>query len=522
MLSFLALVAVILASTAEPSFFPKPSSYVPGPASTCGNFVSNHKVTALSDDDVANAKRYLSNLSNFIFYTDKAPSGNVNSIETVISSTATIPMEAEQGYSISFSGSKILINADTIFGAYYAYETLSQMIKYDEDKNSYMIYTYTIQDKPRFPWRGLHIDTARHFLPMSAIKRQIIGMASAKMNVLHWHIADAESFSWKPTNTPDMSKAAYKGGKLYYTSEQVKNIVDFAKEWGVHVYIEIDTPGHTYSWKKAYPSIVADCPSKSKNINNVALDISQDLTYTIASQLYNELIELTGKYIHLGGDEVVTSCWKEDPDTSAWMKEEGYSVYDIWSRFETRLDGMINSEAVPIFWQEAFQYNVINAVRTTAIIQSWEDQATLGSIVKAGYRGLLSGGWYLDKQIPALNGTTRYAFYETWKDFYNNEPTAGLNLTEEEEKRILGGEACMWSEGIDVGAIDTYIWPRTLAVSERLWSSKYTTDLDDAKARIQVQRCTLLRRGIGAGPVGPNEPCDGQFDHWNYVQYNEN
>eukprot|EP00766_Chilomastix_caulleryi_P002292 gnl/Chilomastix_caulleri/328.p1 GENE.gnl/Chilomastix_caulleri/328~~gnl/Chilomastix_caulleri/328.p1 ORF type:complete len:236 (+),score=57.76 gnl/Chilomastix_caulleri/328:195-902(+) len=235
------------------------------------------------------------------------------------------------------------------------------------------------------------------------------------------------------------------------------------------------------------------------------------------------MVSLTGgKYVHLGGDEVITSCWKEDPDMVEMIAEHGGDAYSAWREYATRIDGLLDPNAVPIFWQEVFQYGVIQNVRTSAIIQSWADQATLGEIVKAGYRGLLSGGWYLDKQVPRLDGVTHYGFYDTWRDFYENEPTAGLGLTAQQEKLILGGEACLWGEGIDVGAIDTYVWPRALAVSERLWSSKYITDEDDAKARIQVHRCNLLRRGIAAGPIGPNEPCEGQFLYWNFQQFNDN
>lgn len=519
-LGVLALLAVVFAAAQEPSLFPKPTSYTKGAAVTLGNFIASQTVHADSKDDISSAKDYLSNLAQYIFYPSVIAHGTVNAIDTTIYKTATIPMESDSGYSISVSGSTIKVLADDIFGAFNAYQTIAELIKYDEELGSYVIYAYTIQDTPRFKWRGLHIDTARHFYPLSAIRRQIIAMAAAKFNVLHWHLVDAESFPWKPDNYPEMANGAYRDGKLFYTSQDIKTIFDFGKMWGIYVYIEIDTPGHTYSWRKGHEEIVADCPSKSYNINNVALDISNDLTYSIASDLYNEILAITGKYIHLGGDEVITSCWNEDPDTAAMMQNKGLDGHGIWKEYETRIDGLINPEAVPIYWQEAFQYGTLSNVRTTAIIHSWEDQKTLGDIVKAGYRGLLSGGWYLDQQIPALDDTTHYAFYETWKDFYANEPTAGLNLTADQEKLILGGEVCMWSEGVDVGSIDTMIWPRALAVAERLWSSKDTTDEDDAKARIQVHRCQLLRRGIAVGPIGPNEPCDGQFEYWDYVQYN--
>lgn len=518
----LALISLAFATIPEPVLFPLPKQYTPGTAVTLGNFVANVKVNAANSNDISNAKRYLKNLSKYIFYDDLTPSGVITSIETTINSKASYPVEADQSYNISFSGSKIIVNAGSIYGAYYAYETIGQLIKFDEDQKLYYIYQATITDAPRFKWRGIHIDTARHFHPLSSIKRQILAIAASKMNVLHWHIADAESFSWKPDTVPDIAKGAYKSGRLFYTSQDIKNVINFANMWGVHVYIEVDTPGHTYSWKYGYPDLVANCPSKSSNINNVALDISKDETYDIVSSLYNELYILTGKYIHMGGDEVVTSCWKEDPDTSAMMTKYNTDGYGIWTMYETKIDSLVEQEVVPIFWQEVFQYKVGENVRKTAIFQSWEDQKTLGDIVKAGYRGILSGGWYLDKQIPALDSTTHYGFYETWEDFYNNEPTKGLNLTEDQENLILGGEACMWGEAIDAGAIDTFLWPRTLAVSERLWVPKSVTDTNSAKTRIQAHRCVLLRRGIGAGPIGPNEPCEGQFEHWNYTQYNEN
>ncbi|GIQ83291.1 beta-hexosaminidase [Kipferlia bialata] len=185
-------------------------------------------------------------------------------------------------------------------------------------------------------------------------------------------------------------------------------------------------------------------------------------------------------------------------------------VHGLWRYFTQTLNTVMPEGVTQVVWQETFQNG--NPIPLDTIVQSWEDQATLGDIVKAGYRGLLSGGWYLDKQIPGY--PTHYLFADTWQNFYSNEPTAGLDLDEHEEALILGGEVPMWGEAIDAANIDSWIWPRAAAVAERLWSQKEVSDIDVAIPRLADFRCQLVMAGVRSGPVHPDHPCPGEEMYW--------
>eukprot|EP00767_Chilomastix_cuspidata_P004118 gnl/Chilomastix_cuspidata/425.p1 GENE.gnl/Chilomastix_cuspidata/425~~gnl/Chilomastix_cuspidata/425.p1 ORF type:complete len:517 (+),score=141.80 gnl/Chilomastix_cuspidata/425:51-1601(+) len=501
---------------ADPAIFPLPSQLVTGSQETCGDFFSAHTIDAPTDKIESMLDTYLQRLKNQTFYADITPSGTVSSISTTVTSSETVPIDVDESYELDVDGSKISVTAATVFGAFHAYETLIQLIEFDEDEEEYMIWQYYVGDEPRFPWRGLLIDTARHWLPTRAIKRQIKALAAAKMNVLHWHVCDAESFPWRLNSEPLLSEGAY--SEYYtYTSDEIAEVVEFGVSWGVYVVLELDMPGHTYSWGAGYPNIIASCPSYEHNINNIPLDPSNDQTYDVVSNVVFEALELTGgRYIHLGGDEVVTSCWKEDDDIVEFMSDHGLSTSGLWNYFTNRVSSSIPPDAAPIYWHETFDND--GTYHDNTMFEAWSDQYELGAIVKAGYPGILAGGFYLDQQEPT--STSHYAFYSTWEDFFNNEPTSGLNLSDQQEELIRGGEAVMFGEGIDESSMDTFIWPRALGTAERLWINKHITDVDAAEERIQSQRCFLARRGVGAGPIGPNEPCPGEYIHWSWDPIN--
>jgi len=404
-----------------------------------------------------------------------------------------------------------LLSADTIFGAMRGLETFSQLIVYHEDGESYVLpyLPLTIRDWPRYPWRGLLIDTARHYLTVDAIKRTVDAMSYAKLNTLHWHAVDAQSFPIVSESYPLLTKAAY-GAKAVYTHDDIRDIVQYSLERGIRVLPEFDVPGHSASWGVGYPGVTAKCPRYSANVNNIALDISNNSTYKL---LQGFLAEMAGlfpeKFLHLGGDEVVFECWFDDPKIASWASAHGYTRgSQLEEYFEKNLQqlvipasGSINKKMV--VWQELFQ-NGINLDKNNVVVQVWISQALLESVVQAGYHGLLSAGYYLDKQIPNPSETW-YEWVDTWKNFYTNDPSGGLSLTEEQEGLILGGEAAMWGEQVDETNVESRVWPRAAATAERLWSDKSVNDVDAALPRLVDFRCnSLARRGIHAGPVAPD------------------
>jgi len=287
-----------------------------------------------------------------------------------------------------------------------------------------------------------------------------------------------------------------------YSQSLIKDVVEYGYQRGVRVVVEIDIPGHAYSWGFGYPQIRSQCPSNlAANINNYPLDPSNNLTLTIVDAFLGEMTALfSDKTLHLGGDEVVFSCWTGNPQVAAWMQQQGYTTGNqVLQYFETAFQQMATKYGKRlVLWQDVFDDGV--RPQNNTIIEVWESSSTLATVVAAGYQAILAAPWYLDKQVP-MSGSTHYEFIDTWLDFYNSEPlngiTSGQNL-------VIGGEAAMWGEQVDDSCFDERVWPRASAIGERLWSPQTVTNTTDAKTRLISFRCRVSRRGINGGPIAPD------------------
>lgn len=428
--------------------------------------------------------------------------------------SANLSLGVDESYSLSvtFSGGRVTaqVKAGTVFGALYALESLSQLIQWDADVSAYFIegLPTTITDSPRFPWRGLLVDTARHYLHPNTIKSAIDVLAYNKYNVLHWHVTDAQSFPIESKLYPKLTLGAY-NKRAVYSHEVVRDIVSYGFSRGVRVLPEFDIPGHAAGFSYGYPEVTANCPRYSGNINNVALDVSNPFTYELLKGFLGEMAGLfSDEYMHLGGDEVVFGCWFNDPKIAQWAASKGFSHgAQIEQYFEQQLQAMvlpgfqnqINKKMV--VWEELFENGV--SLRSDIIVQVWSSRDLLQQVLNAGHQALLSQGYYLDKQIPNPDQTF-YEWVDTWKNFYTNEPLNGLSLTPAQKKLLLGGEAAMWSEQVDDTNFHSRVWPRASATGERLWSPQHVNDVSAATPRLAAFRCHLARRGVGGGPVMPD------------------
>jgi hexosaminidase len=434
-------------------------------------------------------------------------------------SNVNLDLNMDEKYSMSVdSGNKVLIRASSIWGAMRALESFSQLViveKQSADGNSeYYTLTlqspFTINDRPRFPWRGLMIDSSRHFLPVRKILRIIQAISYFKFNVLHWHIVDAQSFPFDVPGAPNLIKAAY-SPKSVYSMNDIQKIVQTARSYGVRVVAEFDMPGHAASWGVGYPEITAKCPSYASNINNIPLDPTNEKTFQIIEQVISAAVKVfPDQFMHFGADELVQSCWKEDPNISQWMQKKGWSDYNkLLAYFEDRLQKIYQKyQKTMIAWEELLlEHANVYQLPPDSIVQAWRSKKALGDIIGAGYRGLLSKGWYLDVQVPG--NITHYLWGDTWQDFYKNDPTSGMGFSPEQESRVLGGEACMWGEQVDAVNIESRVFPRVLGAAERLWSqAEDTQDIEEAEERLIFSRChVLVRRGFHAGAIRPDY-CD--------------
>jgi len=433
----------------------------------------------------------------------------------------------DESYSISITNDgQIQLIANTVWGALRAIESFSQLIHRVDSldnvnfgANYYTFVEYLpiqVKDNPRFPWRGFLIDTARHYYSVKKILQIVDSLSYMKMNVFHWHLMDAQSFPFVVSQFPDLSgKGAYRK-KAVYSVDDVLTVVEYARRRGIRVVPEVDMPGHAASWGFGYPNVTANCPSFAANINNIPLNVATDYTYTVVAGVIKQLVMsgFSDQYYHFGGDELVMSCWLEDPTIQSFMKQKGFTnPVQLLYYFEDRLrDIYMPLNKTMICWEElALEYGY-NVPKDT-IVHVWKQRNTLIDIVQKGYKTLLSGGWYLDQQVPNRNKTF-YEWVDTWINFYQNDPTEGFGMTDAQKKLVMGGEACMWSEQVDDSNFNSRVFPRSLAIAERLWSPSSVTDITSARIRMENARCNVLvRRGISAGPVMPGY-CEATYDNY--------
>ena len=419
--------------------------------------------------------KHLSNKTGLFFpniYLDENRRDTKKSLIISVKRKGELKLGENESYYLEITPSKILLNAETEFGAYNALETLLQLL---EVKNGdYIFPNVKIYDEPRFPWRGLMIDVARHFMPVDVIKRNIDGMSAVKMNVLHLHLADDQGFRIESKTYPKLHEKASDG--FYFSHEQMKDIIDYAAKRGIRVVPEFDVPGHGTSWIVAYPELASRDTMYSLErkwgVFDPTLNPIKENTYTFLENLFKEMIEIfPDEYFHIGGDENNGKSWSENSDIIKFKNENGINTtLELQNYFTNKVLKILEKfNRKMIGWDEI----LVPGLPKNVVVQSWRGKKALIFAAQNGYQVMLSNGYYID-----LIQSTEY--------HYLNDPiSADMNLTPEEESMILGGEATMWAEYINHETIDSRIWPRTAAIAERFWSPKKIVDVDDMYRRLE-------------------------------------
>ena len=388
-------------------------------------------------------------------------------------------MEANDAerYSLRVTPAGIALDAPTSLGALRGLETLRQLLT--KEKKSFYFPEVDITDQPRFVWRGLLIDAARHFMPVAVIKRNLDGMAAVKLNVMHWHLADDQGFRVESKTLPRLHEVGSEG--QYYTQAQVREVLRYAAARGIRVIPEFDMPGHATSWLAAYPVLASNDSiygvAQRWGVLNIAMDPTRETTYELLNTLIGEMTALfPDPYFHIGGDENDGRQWRRNPRIVAFMKEKGFMTakgqpdkHALQTYFNRRILQMVTARGKKMIgWDEILG----PGLPTDALIQSWRGRKGLYEAAKAGHNTILSNGYYIDLNFSAAT-------------HYLNDPLpADAPLTAAEKQRILGGEATMWAEFADSVIVDSRIWPRTAAIAERLWSPITVTDVPDMYRRL--------------------------------------
>jgi hexosaminidase len=403
-------------------------------------------------------------------------------------------------------GAAAILIANTTWGAVRGLETFSQLFQMNRGGVTIRgggASKLTVVDAPRFPWRGLMMDPARHYIPVADFNRTIDAMAQNKLNTLHLHLTDGESFSVNTESWRNYTQLSIKGAftaSLSYTPDDLAAIVAHGRLRGVRVVPEFDLPAHCASWAQGVPAIITDCPKYNPHPEwpryYSPADPSSEVLYDVIDTVLAELTSVfPDDYWHVGGDEPHYECWNGSAKVTAFKRKHGgMTNQELYAYFVNKYAALVYQHGKRrIGWEEIFTIGgtpAVPAEDTSTVVHVWTNNMFLKDVVAAGLHGIVSHKWYLN------NGGD-------WTSYYADDPLSYLpkNATAASKKLVLGGEACMWASAFDMSSnMESAIWPNAAAMAEQLWSGAVQS-ADEARTRLSQQRCRMVRRGVRAAPI---------------------
>ncbi|ODM55775.1 glycoside hydrolase family 20 protein [Elizabethkingia meningoseptica] len=442
--------------------------------------------------------------------------------------SAVIPVKSGQGdlnivkvndpqlnpgaYKLKIDKKGILIQASDVSGAINGIHTLIQLGLLQED-SSRLAYS-VIEDKPRFSYRGLHLDVSRHFFPLSFVKKYIDLMALYKFNNFHWHLTDGAGWRLQIKKYPELTnKAAWRthtvwkdwwqngrqyieegrpnasGG--YYTQEEAKELVKYAADRGINVIPEIEMPGHSEEVLAVYPEL--SCSGKPYTQSEFC--IGNPKTFEFLQGVIDEVLEIfPSKYIHIGGDEADKNHWKSCPKDQALMKKEGLKSVDELQSFAIRkMDKYLQSRGrILVGWDEILD----GGLTPGAVVMSWRGESGGIKAANAGHDVIMTPGEFLyfdSYQTDPRTQPEAIGGFLPLEKVYSYNPVPS-ELNKENEKHVLGAQANLWAEYIPTtNHVEYMVFPRALALAEVNWTPKENKNVDDFKKRLQSHYSILQK-----------------------------
>ena len=423
---------------------------------------------------------------------------------------------SDEEYILDISEDTIAISATTSEGIIRGIQTLRQLLPLQ--KKSAYIPALSIHDYPRFSWRGMLLDCSRHFMEKDFVKRYIDLLALHKMNVLHWHLTEDQGWRIEIEQYPKLTEIGawrtQKDGSIYggfYTKEDIREIVAYAKERHITVVPEIELPGHSLAALASYPQLsCTGGPFEVENDWGVFKDIycaGNDSVFMFLENVLDEVLELfPSKYIHIGGDEAPKYRWDNCNKCKARMRNEGLDdSHQLQSYFITRIERYLNSKGRQIIgWDEILE----GGLAPSATVQSWRGMDGGIAAAKSRHYAIMSptSHAYFDYDLDAIDLQKVYSF----------EPIPSV-LSEEEAQFILGGECNMWSERAPQDLVDSKVFPRLLAMSEVLWTTApkdYPTFYKKVQKHYDILDAFGVDYGYESVPITSHcEYKNGQFEY---------
>ena len=405
-------------------------------------------------------------------------------IKTAAASDPVEKLREDESYRLEISVTHVELSAANPLGVLHGLQTFLQLV--GTTPRGFSVPVVTIDDQPRFPWRGLMIDVGRHFMPVEVIERNLDGMEAVKLNVFHWHLSDDQGFRVESKKFPLLQEKG--SGGLFYTQKQIGEVVQYARERGIRVVPEFDMPCHTTAWFAGYPQLASGPgpyqPANHWGILDPAMDPTRESTFVFLDQLLGEMTALfPDAYFHVGGDECDGKEWDANPRIQAFMHDHGLkdnAALQLY--FSERVEKLVRAHhKIMEGWDEVLEPDT----PTDVVIHSWRGEKALAVAARQGNSTLLSNGYYIDLNQSAAQ-------------HYLVDPMSGdaAQLSSEQQARILGGEATMWSEYVTPEIVDSRIWPRTAAIAERLWSPQQVRDVDSMYQRLGIVSQKLQYYGL--------------------------
>ena len=475
-----------------------------------GNFTISTETkfyTNLSAESRQALTDYLEGTSLSSVSFSESATGN-NGIELNLCDSSIVT--GNEAYRIEIDKKGVRLSANTETGIFYGLQTLLQLLNNGDNKT---LPALTINDSPRFPYRGLHLDVSRHFFDKEFVKKQLNAMAYFKMNRLHWHLTDGAGWRIEIKKYPRLTSFAawrpfdklndwWVGGRTfceqddpravggYYTQDDIREVVAYAAERHITIIPEIEMPGHSEEVLATYPEL--SCSGKP--YVNADFCIGTEKTFEFLENVLLEVIDLfPSEYIHIGGDEASKSSWKTCPRCQKRMADEHLnSVDELQSYMIHRIEKFLNDHGRKIIgWDEIIE----GGLSPTATVMSWRGEEGGIKAVKAGNQAIMTPGkyCYLDAFQDAPN-TQPMAIggYLTLEKVYSFEPVPD-SLSTKEAELILGVQGNVWTEHIPTPEHYEYmIYPRILALAEIGWSPSEVKKWDNFHTRA-LQAVNILR-----------------------------
>ena len=389
-------------------------------------------------------------------------------------------------YRLRFENATATVQADTEWGALAALATLTQLA------GEGVVDVAEVRDAPRFPWRGLMLDTARHFISTTALKRTLDAMWFYKLNVLHLHLTDDQGFRFRSETHPELASADA------YAADELRDLVAYAADRGIRVVPELDVPGHTTSWLAAHPEWAlgappAVAPSRRFGVHKTCIDPGKAAVLSAVDALFGELAEVfPDEFLHLGGDEAVAL---DAHAQAAFVARLVHRLLELGKR--------------PLAWDECLHPDL--PAQTT--VQAWRGVAARDAALQAGFDCVVSAPYYLDLFYPAqahalsptasaadvasASADPRLSHVRQGIDWMRDFATVPA-LRPRPPGSVLGGEACMWSELVTEALLDARVWSRLPAIAEQFWRGDAATSGSDLLGRLSKTRGALAGLGIVA------------------------